>query len=186
MMSEGKKKTVITVKDLVRISLMGAIGILLFYFIAFPLPFFPDFLTYDAGDIPGILTCFAMGPIAGTIVQAIKAFVGLAIGASKAGPVGALANFLAGAAYTLVAGSYYRREKTKRKAAIAMALGCIATAFIMGLCNYFMLMPLWGIPQASRLPLVITAILPFNLLKTAISSFVAFLLYKRIKGYFEK
>ena len=104
MMSEGKKKAAISVKDLVRISLMGAIGILLFYFIAFPLPLFPDFLTYDAGDIPGILTCFAMGPMAGTIVQAIKSFVGLAISASKAGPVGALANFLAGAAYNQAGG----------------------------------------------------------------------------------
>ena len=186
MMSEEKKKSGISVKDLVRISLMGAIGILLFYFIAFPLPLFPDFLTYDAGDIPGIVTCFAMGPVAGTIVQAIKSFVGLAVGASKAGPVGALANFLAGAAYTLVAGTFYRRNKTKQKAVVSMVLGCIATALIMCLCNYFMLMPMWGIPEESRLALVLTAVFPFNLLKTAISSFVAFLLYKRIRGYFQR
>lgn len=184
MMNETKKPQV-SIRTMSRVALLGAIGILLMYFIAFPLPFFPDFLTYDAGDIPGILASFSMGPWYGVLVQGIKALVGLAVGASKAGPIGAFANFLAGASYAIVAGYYYRLHRTMKGAVIGMVLGSLATAVVMSIANYFVLLPFWGIPTEQIGGLIVAAIFPFNLVKTALSSFVSFLLYKKVKGFIE-
>ena len=54
-----------TTKKLVRLAVLTAFGVLLMIFIAFPLPFFPEFMTYDPGDIPGLIAAFAFGPWAG-------------------------------------------------------------------------------------------------------------------------
>jgi riboflavin transporter FmnP len=175
-----------TVKKMVRIGLLGAIGMLLMYYIAFPLPLFPDFLTYDPGDVPGIIAAFAMGPMAGVLVQGIKVLTAFVMGAIKAGPVGALANFLAGAAYTLTAGAYYRRNRTMRGAVVAMIIGCLATTIVMCIMNYFILLPFWGIPTEQIGGLLVAAIFPFNLVKMSISSVLAFILYKKVKRFLEE
>ncbi len=47
------KTKLLNTKLLVRLSLLSAIGVLLFYVVAFRIPPFPEHLTYDAGDIPG-------------------------------------------------------------------------------------------------------------------------------------
>lgn len=185
MMSQGRNSE-FTVKRLVRIALLGAIGVLLMYFIAFPLPLFPDFLTYDPGDVPGIIACFAMGPLAGVLVQGIKVLIAFVLGAIKAGPVGALANFLAGASYTLAAGYYYRKHRTMKGAIIAMLIGCFVTAIVMCIMNYYILLPFWGIPTEQIGGLLIAAIFPFNLVKMALSSFIAYFLYKKVKRILEE
>lgn len=46
------KTKLLNTKLLVRLSLLSAIGVLLFYVVAFRIPPFPEHLTYDAGDIP--------------------------------------------------------------------------------------------------------------------------------------
>jgi len=175
-----------SVRKMVRIGLLGGIGVLLMYFIAFPLPFFPDFLTYDPGDVPGIIACFAMGPLAGILVQGVKVSVALVIGAIKAGPIGALGNFLAGASYTLFAGLYYHRNRTLKGAVIAMAIGCLVTTLVMCVMNYYVLLPFWGIPTEQIGGILLAGILPFNLVKMTISSIVAFVLYKKVKYFLEE
>jgi len=185
MMSGGRNSR-FTVRRMVRMALLGAIGVMLMVFIAFPIPPFPDFLTYDPGDVPAIIACFAMGPWYGVLVQAIKVLVAFVVGAIKAGPIGALANFLAGASYAIPAGYIYRKNRTKQGAVIAMAVGSIVTAVTMSLCNYFILLPFWGIPTEQIGGLIVSAIFPFNLVKTLISSVITFFLYKRVKNFFEE
>lgn len=173
-------------RKMVRVGLLGAIGMLLMYFVAFPLPLFPDFLTYDPGDVPGIIACFAMGPLAGVAVQGVKVLVAFVVGAIKAGPIGALGNFLAGASYTLFAGLYYRKHRTLKGAVIAMAIGCISTTIVMCIMNYYVLLPFWGIPTEQIGGILLAGILPFNLVKMTISSIIAFVLYKKVKHFLEE
>lgn len=170
---------------MVRLSLLSALGILLFYYVSFPLPFFPEFLTYDAGDIPGLIAAFAVGPWAGVLVQFLKAFIGLLIGASKAGWIGATANFIAGGTMAFVAGLLYSFRKTRLMAIVSMLAGSLVTAGVMGVANYFWLLPLWGIPANQLMPLLISAVVPFNFVKFALSGFVTFFLYKRVKSFLE-
>jgi len=172
-------------KLMVRLSLLSAIGVLLFYVVAFPLPFFPEFLTYDAGDIPALIAAFAFGPIAGVVVQFLKAFIGFLIGGSKAGWIGALANFLAGGTMAFVAGAIYAQKKTKLRATLSLFIGSVVTALVMGALNYYWLLPLWGIPQNQLMPFLVSATIPFNFVKFAMSSVVTFFLYKRVKSFLE-
>lgn len=176
---------VFKVKKMVRLALLSSIGLVLFYFISFPLPFFPEFLTYDAGDIPGIIAAFAMGPGAGVLVQFLKAFLGLLLGASKAGWVGAVANFIAGGTMSLVCGLIYGLGKTKKMAAFSLLAGTTVTALVMGGVNYFWLFPIWGIPENQLMPMLVTATLPFNFVKFLMSSVVTFMLYKKVRVFLE-
>ena len=106
-------------KKLVRLAVLTAFGFLLMYFIAFPIPPFPGFLTYDPGDIPGLIATFAFGPWAGILVQLMKCTIGYLIGASRAGLIGMTANFVSGGTMVWVAGLVYRYRKTKGMAALS-------------------------------------------------------------------
>jgi len=170
---------------MVRLALLSAIGVLLFYVVSFPLPFFPEFLTYDAGDIPALVAAFAFGPVAGVIVQFLKAFIGFHIGGSKAGWIGALANFLAGGTMALVAGLIYAQKKTRIMATLSLFIGAVVTALVMGVLNYYWLLPLWGVPTNQVLPMLMAAIIPFNFTKFILSSIVTFFLYKKVKNFLE-
>jgi len=174
-----------TTKKLVRLAVLTAFGVLLMVFIAFPLPLFPEFLTYDPGDIPGIIAAFAFGPWAGLLVQFMKCVLAYLIGASKAGIIGMAANFAAGAPMVLVAGLIYHYRKTKKRAVLSMVVGSIAASLVMAVANYYVFFPLWGFPTNDALPLIVGVVIPFNLVKFLMSSAVTFLVYKRVRSIFE-
>lgn len=182
----NKTKYRFSTKLLVRMSLLSAIGVILFYVVAFKIPPFPDHLTYDAGDIPALIAAFAFGPISGVIVQFLKAFLGFLVGGSQAGWIGAMANFLAGGTMALTAGIIYARKKTKIMAMLSLFIGSLVTAGVMGLLNYYWLLPLWGVPQNQITTMVITGSMPFTFLKFMISSLVTFFLYKKVKHLMEE
>ncbi|MDD2432908.1 MAG: ECF transporter S component [Clostridia bacterium] len=173
-----------TTKKLVRLAVFTAFGILLMYFIAFPLPFFPEFLTYDPGDIPGLIATFAFGPWPGVLVQLMKCLLGYLIGASKGGWIGMAANFVAGGTMVLVAGLIYRYRKTKTMAALSLIMGAVVSSIVMVIADYYVFFPLWGFPTNNVLPLLVGVVIPFNLVKFGISSIVTFLVYKRVKSIF--
>ncbi len=172
-------------KRMVRLALLAGFGVLLMYAIAFPLPFFPEFLTYDPGDIPAIIAAFAVGPWAGVLVQFLKNVITFLIGGSKAGIIGVTANFIAGGTMALVAGLVYSLKKTRGMAVISLFAGVMITTLVMGLVNYFWLLPLWGIPANQVLPMLTGAVLPFNAVKFSLSSVVTFALYKKVKSIIE-
>ena len=174
-----------TTKKLVRLAVLTAFGVLLMVFIAFPLPLFPEFLTYDPGDIPGIIAAFAFGPWAGLLVQFMKCLLAYLIGASKAGIIGMAANFAAGAPMVLVAGLIYQSRKTKMRAVLSLLAGSIAASLVMAVANYYIFFPLWGFPTNDALPLIVGVVIPFNMVKFIMSATVTFFIYKRVKSVFE-
>lgn len=171
-------------KKLVRIAVLTAAAILLMHTIFFPIPPFPNFLTYDPGDIPGLLATFAWGPLGGLLVQFLKCTLGYFLGASKAGAIGMAANFVSGGTMVLIAGMVYQQHKTLKMAILALVCGAVAAALIMALANYFVFFPLWGFPTTGALTLIVKVVFPFNLVKYSISSLVTFLIYKRTKRFF--
>lgn len=97
----------------------------------------------------------------------------------------------------LVAGVFYRFNRTRRGALLAMLAGSAAMAIVAGLANYFILLPLFStfmpmdaliqsfgafIPFIkTRLDVVLYSALPFNFLKGLLVSAITFLLYKRLR-----
>lgn len=171
-------------KILARLALLSAFGVIL-QFISFPLPFFPEYLRYDAAELPALIAAFAIGPWAGVLVDLGKNILSLLIGNAPSGIIGLTANFIAGATFALVAGFIYGSKKTRQRAVLAISLGVVATTTVMAIANYNWLLPLWGIPKNGILPIMTAAIVPFNLFKGSLTGLFTFMLYKKVRHFLE-
>jgi len=187
---------------LIKISLLAVMAFLLMY-IELPIPIFPVFLTIDISDLPALLGAFALGPIAGVIVELFKNILhGLLAG--KTDLVGELANFLVGSCLVLVSGYIYRARKSKGGAVIALVIGTMVMSVFAGLLNYFIVLPLYvklagysieGVVKMGTMinhnikdlkSFIILSIIPFNILKGIVVSVVTLGLYKRVSPLLHK
>ncbi len=165
---------------LTKIGVLSALAFLL-YLVEFPLPFFPPFLQIDLGDLPAIVGALALGPWVGVAIQLIKNILHI-IARSQTGGIGELGNFLTGSAFVITAASIYFKNKTKKTAIIGLSTATIVMSLAMCFFNFFILIPAFTNQPISmaNLPLIITAILPFNLLKGVILSTITLMLYKSL------
>ena len=108
------------------IALMAAISYIL-AFLEVPMPLAPSFARMDASDVPALLTTFALGPVAGTVVELIKNV--LQALSTSTGGIGELANFLMGASLVFTAGLIYKQKKTRKMAVVSGVAGDISQAF---------------------------------------------------------
>ncbi|MEG0308633.1 MAG: ECF transporter S component [Clostridium sp.] len=184
------------VNRLVKISLLVAMGFVLMLF-DFPIPGFPPFLKLDLSDLPALIGGFALGPVAGVIVEGGKVILNLVFSGSITGGVGEFANFLIGGTFVYVAAFIYHRNKTKKSAAIGLILGTIAMTIVGAVFNYYILIPLYGTIMGgmsnvigvsaegnaninSLAGIIVLGITPFNILKGVLVSVITFASYKKI------
>ncbi len=164
------------------IGIMTGLSFVLYYF-ELPVGFlFPQaaFLKIDFSDIPSILVSLSAGPIAGITIEFFKNILHFIFLTKEPAASGEIANFAAGVAYLLPLALLARKKYSKRIIP-AMILGTLLTTIAMGFVNYFITLPLYGIPANLRLPMIITSFVPFNLLKGTILSMITLLLYPRLK-----
>jgi len=155
----------------------------------FPLPGFPSFLKIDFSDIPALLGAIVMGPGTGVLIELFKNMIDVLTTGSETGvPVGHLANFATGTTFILTAYFIYSHVKSKKGLTMGLAAATVVTALTMTILNYLVFIPLYAKFMNFELPktLVITAILPFNLLKGIILSSVFFLLFLRLQTWISK
>jgi riboflavin transporter FmnP len=187
---------------LIKISLLSVMAFLLMY-IELPLPIFPEFLKIDVSDLPALLGAFALGPVAGVIVELVKNILhGMLAG--KTAFVGELANFLVGSCLVLVSGYIYKARKSKGGAIVALLIGVTVMSVFAGMLNYLLILPLYekvlGIPVAAVVGMgskinhnikdlnsfIIWSIIPFNFLKGIVVSGVTLSLYKSVSPLLHK
>lgn len=192
-----KSKERIGVRGVVQIGMLSAIAIILMQF-EVPLPFAPPFYKIDFSEIPVLIGCFVMGPLAGAIVELIKVILNVVISGTTTGGVGDIANFLIGCAMCVPAGMIYKKSHTRKSALVGMAVGTVFMTVIGCILNAYVLLPVYA--KAFEMPIdalvamgtavnhsitslstfVIFAVAPFNLLKGGLVSFIVFLIYKKI------
>ncbi len=145
-------------------------------------PLFPSapYLQYEPSDVPSLIGAFWMGPLAALIITGVKALIFL-FTKGDSGPIGAAMNFAACGSFAFVAAVVYRRFHSRMGAILALVAGTIAATLVMVPVNYYVGLPLWGVPEASRMPLIIGTITPFNLIKGVISSALTLLVYKPVR-----
>ena len=173
----------------VRLAKMGmlvAVSIVLVYFIHFPIiPVLP-FLEYDPADIPILMGTFAFGPLGGIALTAVTAVVqGVTVSAGS-GVYGILMHIIATGTFVLVAGTIYKRNKTRKGAVIALVAGTAAMAAIMAPANIIITPIFMGLERAVLIDTFLWPIVGFNIIKAGINSVVTFILYKRISGFLHK
>lgn len=185
------------IRTMAQIGMLSAIAVVLMLF-EIPLPFAPAFYEIDFSEVPVLIGCFAMGPMAGASIEFIKILLNLAINGTVTAGVGEFANFLIGCALVLPAGFIYKYKRTKTGAMMGMAAGTIFMTVIGCFLNAYLLLPTYakafGMPIdglvemgtavngsiTSLSTFVIFAVAPFNLLKGALVSVIVLLIYKKI------
>ncbi len=188
-------------KYITKISILAAISTLLM-FIEAPLPLMPPFLKLDLGDIPALLGAFAMGPVAGVLIELIKNLIHLTM--TQTGGAGELANFIVGISFVVPAGFIYKYHKSFAGAIVGLAAGGAFMAIISCAVNYYITIPFYVNVQNFPLKeiiakttevnshitdmrsLILIGILPFNILKVMIVSIVTVLIYKRVSPILHK
>lgn len=191
------RQTSIKVRQMVQIAMLSAVSIILMLF-EIPLFFAPSFYKIDLSEVPVLIGAFAMGPLAGVIIELIKIALNLVITGSLTAGVGEFANFLIGCAFVVPSAIIYKRSKNKKSAILGMLLGTLCMTIIGGVLNAFVLLPVYatafGMPIGALVEMgaavnhlitnlatfVLFAVVPFNLLKGVIVSLVVSLIYKKI------
>lgn len=190
------------IRTIVQIGMLSAISIVLMLF-EIPLPFAPSFYEIDFSEVPVMIGCFVMGPLAGAVIELVKIMLNLVINGTVTAGVGEAANFVIGCALCVPAGLIYKKNHTRKGAVIGMAAGTIILTVLGCFINAFILLPAYG--AAFGMPIdalvgmgtainphitglttfVLFAVAPFNLLKGTLVSVIVFLIYKKIRPIFK-
>ncbi|RKD32349.1 ECF transporter S component [Thermohalobacter berrensis] len=192
----------INTRWLVNVSILSVIAFLIMY-IEIPLWFAPSFLTIDLSDLPALIGAFALGPMAGVVIEFLKNILHAVIKGTTTVGVGELANFIVGSVFVYIAGYIYYKNKTFKNAIVGLMLGTLIMTLVASVANYFILIPfyakLYGMPikaiigMASKVnkyvvdlkSLVLFAIVPFNIVKGIMVSAITVLLYKKVSPIFK-
>ena len=186
-------------RTMAQIAMLGAVaGVLMT--LEIPLPFLaPSFYQLDFSEIPPLIGSFAMGPVAGILIELVKILVHFVIKGSSTGGIGDVANFLFGCSYVIPAGLIYRyhHKKTRFHAIAGMAAGVVLTTILACFVNVYILIPAYSVFMPidqilsmgaaihggvnSLFTFAVMILVPFNLFKYTLTSVIVFLIYKRIR-----
>lgn len=200
-----RRNRTLTTQNVVKLAVFTALSYVLYMFVKFPLPFlFPSWLDFQISDLPALMAGFMVGPTGGVIVIVLKCLLKMPF--SGTAFVGELADIAIGIAFVLPAALLYRKRRTKKGALLGIAVGSACCIAVSVLANALVLIPFyvqfyfggneqilvnmlsplfpsvtWKTFQLYYLPL---SVLPFNLLRCALSGGLTFLLYKRMERLF--
>lgn len=187
----------IRVRSLTVIAMLSAVAVILMLF-EIPLWFAPFFYELDFSEVPVFIGAFALGPVAGIIIELIKVLLNLVINGTDTAGIGELANFLIGCSLVVPAAFIYKRKKSLKAAVFGLALGTFIMVVVGSVLNAYVLLPaysyFYGVPIEALIEygtkvnpritdissLVLYAVIPFNLLKGVVVSLITTLLYKRL------
>ena len=186
----------LNLKNMVLVSILGAISGVLMLF-KFPLPIAPTFMKMDFSDSVLIIGGFLTGPVYSLIMIFIKWIVKLIITSTSTAYAGELSGLILNISFILPMSYFYSKNKTKKTAIILMIIFSITTSLIAIFTNVYMIFPLYGLsgnaivgPFKALFPFVdsvwqvmLISILPFNLMKIAINSIIALVLYKKVSTF---
>ncbi|MDL2293919.1 ECF transporter S component [Ruminococcaceae bacterium OttesenSCG-928-D13] len=169
------------VRRMVTMAMLAALAVVLVWLVHFPLIPSAPFLEYDPATVPMLVGAFALGPIPGLVITVVAALVqGLTVSA-QSGPYGIIMHIAAAGTYVLVAGLIYRKNKTRKRAAVAIACGAAASVLVMAGAN-LVITPLFMSTTVDAVLVMLPGILLFNLIKAVINGAVTFIIYKPLSN----
>ncbi len=194
-----KTNSLLGIRSVTVIGLLSAIAIVLMLF-EIPLGFAPSFYKIDLSEVPVLIGAFALGPVAGIVIEAIKILSNLLIDGTITAGVGEAANFIIGCALVVPSAIIYQKTKTKKSAIIGLIVGTITLVVIGSALNAYVLLPTFA--KAFHMDLdvlvamgtavnpaitslntfVLFAVAPFNLIKGVVVSVITMILYKKISS----
>lgn len=193
-----------SIKTLAKIAIMAAVAVVIML-VSFPLPSIaPSFYKLDFSEVAVLIGSFALGPVAGIAIEALKILLNLVFNGTNTAFIGEFANFLMGCALVVPAGIIYQKNRTRKGAVIGIVVGIISMIIAGDLLNYFLLIPAYvsiahfpleAIIAAgtkifpfinSTLSLVLVCVTLFNLVKGILVGTITALVYKRVSPLLKK
>lgn len=197
MMNSTKTGKLLTTRTLTVVAMMSAVATLLMLY-EIPLWFAPNFYKLDFSEVPVLVGAFAMGPVAGILIELVKVLLNLAFNGTITMGVGEFANFLIGCSLVVPAAMIYNRKKSIKTAMQGLIVGTISMTIVGSVLNAVLLLPIYAFfmnasmsdlvsfgssvnPAIKNLTtFILLAVAPFNLLKGVVVSLITMLLYKKI------
>ena len=185
------------VRRLTMAALMGAIAFILMY-LNFGVPFLSPFAEFDLSALPEMIGGFILGPAGAVEIIAVKILLILVFKGTSSMFTGEVQNFLLSLAYVLPAVLYYRKNRTKKGAAIGLVLGSVLSVIVAIFTNLYLIFPayiyLYGMSWDSIIEICSAAnpwitdiptfaafsVVPFNVIYRAVTSVITMLVYKKI------
>ncbi len=179
-----------------KVAILSAMAFVLML-LEFPLPFIaPSFYELDFSEVPVLIGAFALGPLAGGVIEAVKILLNLLLNGTATGGIGEFSNLVMGLVFVLPAAFVYKYKKTKLSAVLGLIVGGISMVILGCFINAYVMLPLYSnfmpldaiIAQAAAIwpvidntfKFVLLCVAPFNLVKVILVSLVTMLLYKRL------
>lgn len=179
------------------VAMMSVLAWLLDYISPFYL--IPHMYKVSVEELPCIIGAFAMGPLAGVIIEFVKVILNLITNGTQTAFIGEFANFMMGCCFILPASIIYFRNKKKKSAAVGLLAGIGVNVTAGVLLNLFLILPLYaslmfggdinqivakGSEANSSISSLFTffawAVVPCNLIKTLSASIITILIYKPV------
>jgi riboflavin transporter len=167
------------INKLVKMSMLFALSIVLMMLIRFPIIPSAPFLEYEPADIPIIVGTFLYGPLSGLLLTIAVSFI-QATCISTTGWVGFIMHVLSTGGLVLVSGFIYKKKPCFLSSIVALILGCTCMILIMIPSNLFFTVKCFGVPYDVVKTLIPTAIIPFNMVKSAINSIGSLIIYNAL------
>ena len=193
------KRKKLTVKNMARIAIFGAISEILYC-----VPIFQfrvvGFLEFHFDEIPALLAGFAYDPIVAFFIILVRTLIKLPMSSTLC--VGELSDFIYSVAFILPASYIYKKHRTFKGALVSLAVGFVAEIIMSAVMNRFVMidfyMTLFGLEAEnifaifsklgvdSMNSLIFKAIMPFNAIKNIIVVVFTFLIYKPLHKLISK
>ena len=186
-----------------KVAILSAIAFIIMLF-EMPLAFIaPTFYEMDFSDVIALVGSFALGPVAGVLIELLKNLLNILFTGSSTAYVGEFANFVTGCAFILPAALVYKFNKTRKHAIIGLILSTLSLAIVGGLINYFVMVPMYAelyipmetiismasaiIPAVDSLwKMILLCVVPFNMIKGVLCGVITFVLYKKLAVLLKK
>ena len=168
------KKKLFSVKEMVLIAMLAAIAYVIMTLVRIPVVLF---LKYEPKDVIITIGGFLLGPMAAFITSFVVSLVEM-VTVSDTGPIGALMNLLSTCSFACTASLIYKKRHTLSGAIGGLLVGAVVMVGAMILWNWLITPLYMGVERSVVEGMLLTAFLPFNLLKAGLNTALVLVLYK--------
>src|SRR5690554_4488571 len=130
-------KIELSTRNLVKIAMLSGVAFVLMLLQVPIAALFPPFLQLDVSDVPALLGAFALGPLAGVLIELVKNLLHIFIRGTITGGIGELSNFLVGSFLIIPASIVYTHHKSKKNAIIGLIAGTLSMTVAACFSNYY-------------------------------------------------
>lgn len=135
------------------------------------------FLKYDPKDVIVTMGGFFLGPLAAFFISVIVSFMEM-FSVSDTGLIGFIMNVVSTCSFACTASLIYKKIHNFKGIFSGLLCGSFLMVAVMLLWNYYIVPIYMGIPRKTSAELLVTAFLPFNVLKSGLNMVFALFLYR--------